>query len=61
MNHTNIVTDNSAVISSLENRVKELEEVVNAVAHIGVDFGFGRYELEDSKIDDARKLMEDLL
>ena len=39
-------------------RIAELEEIVKAVAHIGVDFGYGKYELEAGKIDDARTLME---
>ena len=38
--------------------IAELEEIVKAVAHIGVDFGYGKYELESGKIDDARTLME---
>jgi hypothetical protein len=36
----------------------EFKEIVAAVAHIGVDFGYGKYELEAGKIDDARTLME---
>ena len=39
-------------------RIAELEEIVKAVAHVGVDFGYGRYELESGIIDDARALME---
>ena len=39
-------------------RIAELEEIVKAVAHMGVDFGYGKYELEAGKIDDARTLME---
>ena len=38
--------------------IAELEEIVKAVAHIGVDFGYGSYELESGIIDDARTLME---
>ncbi len=30
-------------------------EFLNAVAHIGVDFGFGKYELEQKWIDLARR------
>lgn len=44
--------------SELRGRIAELEEIVKAVAHIGVDFGYGKYELESGKIDDARTLME---
>jgi hypothetical protein len=39
-------------------RIAELEVIVKAVAHIGVDFGYGKYQLEPSIIDDARTLME---
>ena len=46
------------VIIEVDKRIVELEEIVKAVAHIGVDFGYGRYELEVGKIDDARTLME---
>jgi len=45
-------------ISERDERIAELEEIVKAVAHIGVDFGYGKYELEAGKIDDARTLME---
>ena len=48
-----VVTDNSKVIEALQNRVAELEEIVKAVAHIGVDFGYGKYELEAGKILNA--------
>lgn len=34
-------------------------DLIEAVAHIGVDFGFGKYELEQSHIDTARKLIEE--
>jgi hypothetical protein len=46
------------VIQRQEDRIAELKEIVKAVAHIGVDFGYGKYELEAGKIDDARTLME---
>ena len=36
----------------------ELEEIVKAVAHIGVDFGYGEFELDDSHIKKARELLE---
>lgn len=36
----------------------QLVELVKAVAHIGVDFGYGKYELEPEKIEAARKLLE---
>jgi hypothetical protein len=38
-------------------RIVELEEIVKAVAHIGIDFGYGEYEVEQRHIDNARKLM----
>jgi hypothetical protein len=33
-----------------------VREIIEAVAHIGVDFGFGPYELEDKFIEQARAL-----
>jgi len=33
-------------------------EIVKAVAHIGVDFGYGRYELEAHHIDNARAILK---
>ena len=32
-------------------------EIVEAVAHVGVDFGYGAYEIEPEKIDKARELL----
>ena len=46
------------VIDMQQTKIAELKEIVKAVAHIGVDFGYGKYELEAGKIDDARTLME---
>jgi predicted adenine nucleotide alpha hydrolase (AANH) superfamily ATPase len=34
------------------------KEIIKAVAHIGIDFGYGKYELEDKWIDKARELLE---
>lgn len=40
-----------------EAKVKLLEPIVQAVAHIGVDFGYGPYELEPHFIGDARSAL----
>jgi len=34
-------------------------ELIKAGAHIGIDFGFGKYELEDKHIATARKIYEE--
>ena len=52
------ITDLLVADTKHKERIAELEEVVKAVAYIGVDFGYGKYELEAGKIDDARTLME---
>jgi molybdate-binding protein len=41
-------------------RAEELEEIVQAVAHIGIDWGFGKYQMleTDSAVGKARKLMD---
>ena len=31
-------------------------DLIKAIAHIGVDFGYGEYELEQKFIDDARNI-----
>lgn len=45
-------------ISELEGRVRELEVVVEQAANIGVDFGYGPFELEQDHIERARKLLQ---
>jgi len=41
-------------------RAAELEEIVRAVAHIGIDWGFGEYAMlpTDSMVGKARKLID---
>jgi hypothetical protein len=44
-----------------EEDLKDKERVmaiIKAVAHIGVDFGYGKYELEQEYIDMARAIYE---
>ena len=31
-------------------------ELIKAIAHIGIDFGYGEYELEQKFIDEARNI-----
>lgn len=37
---------------------KSTDEIIKAVAHIGIDWGYGKYELEQKHIDEARKIYE---
>jgi hypothetical protein len=37
-------------------RIAELEQIVLSVGHIGVDFGYGVYEIDQATIDKARQL-----
>jgi len=37
-------------------RIIELEKIVLAVAHVGVDFGYGKYALDIETIEKAREL-----
>ena len=41
-----------------EGVIRELCEIVEAVAYVGVDFGLGRFELDSSHVDKARNLIE---
>ena len=45
-------------IASLQAEVDQLKDIVKAVAHIGVDWGYGEYELEDKHIKAARDWYE---
>ena len=44
--------------AQLQARIKEFKEIVKAVAHIGIDFGYGKFELNQEHIDKARELYE---
>jgi hypothetical protein len=46
--------------AELEKELKETREICDAVAHIGVDFGYGVYVLEDSVIHRSRLILEAL-
>jgi hypothetical protein len=37
---------------------RELLEITKAVAHIGVDFGYGEFQLNDSHIEKAREAIK---
>ncbi|MEQ9444718.1 MAG: hypothetical protein RJS98_04075 [Rhodospirillaceae bacterium] len=43
---------------SLTSRIEGLEEIAKAVAHVGIDIGYGVYELEPETVDKARKYFE---
>jgi molybdate-binding protein len=38
-------------------QAKQLEEIVEAVAHVGIDTGYGVYEIQPEDIERARKLL----
>ena len=42
----------------LERKLEEARELIKAVAHIGIDWGYGKFELNQDHIDKARKLYE---
>ena len=39
-----------------EGLLEELETLLNAVGHVGVDFGYGEYQLCKEEIEKAREL-----
>ena len=47
----------TALKEALE-ELAELKEIVNLVAHIGIDFGYGKFEIGQDEIDKARLLIE---
>tara|TARA_B100001142_G_C14333509_1_gene654994 strand:- start:597 stop:815 length:219 start_codon:yes stop_codon:yes gene_type:complete len=46
-------------ILELKRQLEEAREIVKAVAHIGIDWGYGKFELNQDHIDKARKLYEE--
>ena len=50
---------NLDLLSEKERKLKEAREIVKAVAHIGIDWGYGKFELNQDHIDKARKLYEE--
>ena len=38
-------------------RILQLEDLANTVAHVSVDFGYGEFQLEAQHIEQARKLV----
>lgn len=45
------------VANLVEALIAELREIVESVANIGVDFGYGTYELQPETIEKARQLL----
>jgi hypothetical protein len=53
-------TNLESKVVKLEKELKETREICDAVAHVGVDFGYGVYVLEDSVIHRSRLILEAL-
>lgn len=51
-------TVNCKSIDAIDDYISELTEIAKAVAHIGVDFGYGKFELNEYHIAKARELIE---
>jgi hypothetical protein len=47
-------------ITELERQLAEAREIVKAVAHVGIDWGYGVFELNQDHINKARDLYEQL-
>lgn len=45
-------------IDAIDNYISELTEIVKAVAHIGIDFGYGKFEISQEHINKARQLIK---
>jgi len=50
--------DFGKALEGYADRAYALEQIVEAVAHIGVDFGYGRFELSKDDIKKARELID---
>lgn len=52
--------DYEGEIKELNELLNECEKILVAVGHIGVDFGYGKYELEKAYIEDSHTLFHKL-
>ena len=48
-------------VSTLKKKIEVVMNLINAVAHVGVDCGCGKYTLTDEMIAEARALSEDYI
>lgn len=46
------------LLTAAQAELAETMEIVKAVAHIGIDFGYGKFQLEDAHIAQARRLYD---
>jgi hypothetical protein len=46
------------ILAETREKLDRAMEIVKAVAHIGIDWGYGEYQLSAQDIDKARKLYE---
>lgn len=53
-----LIKDLEAEIEALQARAASVAPIIKAVAYIGIDFGYGAYEMEQKHIDSARVLHE---
>jgi len=43
-----------------DSQLNEIMEIIEAVAHVGIDFGYGVFELNKEHISKARELYEEI-
>jgi hypothetical protein len=51
-----VVTQLKDANKKKDKRIEELERIVECVAHIGVDFGYGQYSIDQKTIEKSREL-----
>lgn len=52
------MTISARMVVEICSYIEELQDITKAVAHVGVDFGYGEFKLEKEHIDKARELYE---
>ena len=56
--HKDIESLNADLVEWYKEYSAQLRQVVEQVAHIGVDFGYGEFQLDEGHIETARELLE---
>jgi hypothetical protein len=50
--------DFGKALEGYSERAAELEELVEAIANTGNDFGFGKFEIDQSHVEKARAILD---
>ena len=60
MSKTEVIRKQQAEIKTMREALDKCKPIIEAVAHIGIDFGYGEYKLESKHVTNSRELFNEL-